>query len=112
MSDTFDRATEIVAALTAADVRATLDPSAVNPPAVLVVPPSRTYDVACGFTVTWTLVALAPGAQGADRTTWGLLDALVDAVAAVVDLESAELAAYTLNGVACPAYLCTFKEAI
>lgn len=112
MSESFTRAEEIVAKLTAAGVRASVDPSGINPPAVLVVPPNRTYDVACGFSATWTLVALAPGAQGADRTTWGLLDGLVDAVASAVDIERAELVAYTLAGTAYPAYLCTLQETI
>jgi hypothetical protein len=108
----FARATELVATLTGAGIRATVDPSALEPPAVLVVPPTRAYDVACGYTATWSLVALVPGAQGADRTTWGALDAMVDAVAAVVDIGRAELSAYTVNGSTYPAYLCTFQEAI
>jgi hypothetical protein len=112
MSASFARATQLVEALVAAGVRATVDPSAVNPPAVLVVPPTRAYDIGCGFTATWSLVALAPAGQGADRTTWAQLDALVDAVAAAVALERAELVAYTLNGTSLPAYRCTFQEAI
>lgn len=112
MSDTFTRAQAIVAALTDAGARASLDPSAITPPAVLVVPPTRAYDVPCGFSATWQLVAIAPGAQGADRTTWTALDDLVDAVAAAVDLERAELMSYTLNGQTMPAYICTFSEAL
>jgi hypothetical protein len=112
MTDSFARASDIVALLAAAEVRASLDPSAVNPPAVLVVPPTRAYDVPCGFTATWTLIALAPGAQGADRGTWAALDRLVDAVADAVPLERAEMAAYTLNGQTLPAYVCTFTEAL
>jgi len=110
VTDTFVRAEEIVTALVDLGVRASADPSAVTPPAVLVVPPTRTFDLACGFTATWTLVALAPGAQGADRTTWALLDNLVDAIVEVVDVERAELVAYTLGGMSYPAYLCTFTE--
>lgn len=109
---TVDRGQELAAKFAAGGVRATVDPSAVNPPAVLIVPPARVYDLGCGYSAAWTLIALAAGAQGADRTTWGTLDELVDAVAGIVDLERADPVAYTLNGVAYPAYLCTFTEAI
>jgi hypothetical protein len=112
MSNTFVRAQLLVAALTDVGVRASLDPSALTPPAVLVVPPTRVYDLGCGFSATWNLVAIAPGAQGADRTTWTALDDLVDAVAAAVTLERAELMSYTINGQTMPAYICTFTEAL
>jgi hypothetical protein len=107
---TYERAVEIVTALGSAGVRASTDPSAINPPAILIPPPARTYDLNCGFTTRWTLVALAAGAQGADRTTWTQLDELVDAAALVVDLLATESVAYTLNGTTYPAQLCTFEE--
>lgn len=112
-TSTYDRAQEIVSHLQSGHaVRATLDPSAANPPCVLVTPPTRTYDLACGFRAQWTLVALAPGALGADRTTWTQLDDLVDAVRHAVDVHDAEPVAYTLNGVTYPAYLLRFEEDI
>lgn len=109
-SPTFDRALAIVSQLENHVVRATLDPSAVNPPCVLVTPPTRTYDMPCGFRAAWTLVALAPGALGADRTTWSQLEYLVEQVRYVVDVHDAEPVSYTVNGVAYPAYLLRFEE--
>lgn len=109
---TFDRAAGIVAALNGAGIRATTDPGAASPPCVLVVPPARTYDLPCGFTARWQLAAIAPAALGADRNSWAQLEALVDAVADVVDLQGAELVTYTLNGTGYPAFLLTFEEVI
>jgi len=112
MGASLDRANAIVGVLEAAGVRATTDPSAVNPPCVLVLPPDRRYDVGCGWTAAWTLVALAPAAQGADHTTWGLLEGLVDGAAGAVGLDvlDAGLAVYTLNGVTYPSYLIHVEE--
>lgn len=108
---TYDRAMEIVDHLQSGHVvRATVDPSAANPPCVLVTPPTRHYDLSCGFRCEWTLVALAPGALGADRTTWTQLDDLVTEVRHVVDVHDAEPVSYTLNGVTYPAYLLRFEE--
>lgn len=107
-----DRAEAIVQALTAAGLRATLDPSAVNPPCVLVVPPGRTWDVSCGFTARWQLFAIAPAALGADRTAWAALDALVDAVAEVVDVETADLITFTVQGQSLPTYALSFEEIV
>lgn len=112
MTDTFARAQQLVAALTGAGIRASLDPSALNPPSVLVVPPSRTYDLPCGFTAGWDLIALAPGAQGMGASTWGSLDTMVEAVAATVGFERAEFVSYVLNGQTFPAYICSFTEAL
>lgn len=108
----YDRAEAIVHALTVAGIRATIDPGAVNPPAVLVVPPARTYDVSCGFTARWTIAAIAPAPLGADRSTWAALDHLVDVVATVVDVDTAELVSYQINGQSLPAYLVNFEEMI
>lgn len=107
---TFDRGEQIVVALTQLGVRATTDPAVASPPCVLVMPPARTFDLPCGFTARWTVAALAPGALGADRSTWAALDHLAEIVAQVVDLDTAELVSYVLNGVAFPAYLCNFEE--
>lgn len=108
-----DRATAIVDALVAQGVRATTDPQAATPPCIVVPPPSRTFDLACGFTARWELPALAPAPAGADRTTWGHLEALVAAAgAAGLPLESAQLVTYNLAGVDHPAYLLAWSEAI
>lgn len=112
MTGSYERGAAIVAALVRAGVRATMDPAGAVPPVVLVMPPGRTYDLPCGFTARWTLAALAPAAQGADRNSWAALDALADAAATAVGAIDADLVAYTLNGTTFPAYLLTFEEAV
>lgn len=112
MGTSYDRAVEVIAKLSTLGVRATTDPSAANPPVVLIVPPERRYDVGCGYTVRWSLIALAPGASGADRSTWLALDRMADACADVVDVSDCQLVAYTLNGTTYPTYLISAEEAI
>lgn len=102
----------IVDKLVAAGLRATMDPSALNPPAVLVVPPRRTYDIGCGYTATWTLHAIAPAPTGGDRNTWGALDDLVDGIAAVFPVSEAIAGAYVLGPNTHPSYLVNFTEGI
>lgn len=103
-------ALEICEKLAAAGVRATTDPGALNPPAVLVVPPRRVYDLACGYTAVWAVHAIAPGPTGSDRTTWAQLDALVDGIAGVYPVETAQPGAYVLGPNTLPSYLVTFME--
>jgi hypothetical protein len=105
-----DAATAICAKLSAAGIRATTDPGAINLPAVLVVPPRRVYDVGCGYTAVWTLHALAGAPTGADRTTWAALDTLVDAIASIYPVETAQPGAYVLGPNTIPSYLVTFSE--
>lgn len=109
---TLQRAQDIAAKLEAVDVRAWTDPAVAAPPGVLVTPPNLTFDLACAVTADWTLVALAPAALGSDRTSWELLDELVDAIAGVVDLSTADVVTYVLSGKQYPAYLCQFSEGI
>jgi hypothetical protein len=103
-------ALDICAKLQAAGIRATTDPGAVNLPAVLVVPPRRVYDVACGYTAVWNVHALAGGPTGGDRTVWDALDKLVDAIATVYPVETAQPGAYVLGPNTIPSYLVTFTE--
>lgn len=98
----------IVEKLQAAGIRATTDPGGLNPPAVLVVPPRRIYDTNCGYSAQWGVHAIAPAATQGDRTTWALLDDLVDAVATAFPVESAQPGAYVLGSNAHPSYLVTF----
>jgi hypothetical protein len=105
-----EAAAAICEKLRAAGVRATTDPGALNLPAVLVVPPRRVYDVACGYTAVWTVHALAGGPTGGDRTTWAQLDELVDGIAAVYPVETAQPGAYVLGPNTIPSYLVTFTE--
>jgi hypothetical protein len=107
---TTDAGAVIVEKLTAAGIRATMDPGALNPPAVLVVPPRRTYDVACGYTALWGLRAIVPAPTGGDHTAWAQLDTLVDAIASVYPVETATPYGYPTGSQILPSYLVTFQE--
>jgi hypothetical protein len=109
---TIQRAEDIAQKLEAQGIRATTDPTLVSAPGVLLTPPNLVFDLACGASATWTLVALAPAANTADHTSWAALDEMVDAIAGVVDLETADVVAYVVNGRTYPAYLCQFTEGI
>jgi hypothetical protein len=108
----YERAVELAGKLTADGITATVDPRAATPPCVLIVPPARLYDLACGYTATWELWALVPGVGNADAHK--ALDDLVDSVAAVLPVEQATLQAYALSADAppLPAYRLTLTEGI
>ena len=109
------RALEICGILEAAGVRATVDPGALAPPVALVIPiPRRTPDLACGYSATWTVHALAPApTSGGDRTAASLLDGLADTIcAALPSWELAEPGAYVLGPNTFPSYSITFTEGI
>ena len=101
-------ALDICEKLKAAGIRATTDTGALKPPAVLVPPPRRNYDLACGYSQVWNVEAIAPAITGGDRVTWAQLDDLVDAVAATFAVETAIPRAYVLEGKTLPSYLVTF----
>jgi len=103
-----DEALEIVEKLKSAGVRATTDAGALNPPAVLVPPPRRVYNLNCGYSAVWNVHAIAPGVTGGDRVTWGQLDELVDAIASVYPVELAQPGAYVLEAKTLPSYLVQF----
>jgi len=105
-------AADICAKLRAAGIRATTDAGALTPPAVLVPPPRRVYDIACGYTAIWNVHAIAPAITGGDRITWGQLDELVDAIASVYAVELAQPGAYVLGPNTLPSYLVQFSEGI
>lgn len=109
---TLARGKELVDLLEAQGIRATLDPALATPPCVLIPPPNLTFDLACAVDAAWQLVALVPAANTADRGTWEALDALLDGLQKVVDIASADLVAYVLNGRSYPAYLISFTEGI
>jgi len=108
---TLARGEELVAKLEAAGIRATVDPALASAPCVLVIPPNLTFNLPCGATLRWQLVAIVPAAQTADRTSWAELDELVDATCAVADVSTANLVAYVVNNQTYPAYLMTWEEA-
>lgn len=80
---TYARANQLAQLLQAADIRAVADPRSAHVPCVLIPPPTRTYDLAVGYSVTWRLVCLAPGPGSAD--SWTELDQLADAVLDVLE---------------------------
>jgi hypothetical protein len=111
----YDRATELVALLEAADpdLVATLDPRAATPPCVLVTPPAGTpAGTYCTHTVTWSLYALAPGTANAD--SWKELDRLLAIVNAALPVEQWLFVAYSLapDAPLVPAYQIQFTEGI
>jgi hypothetical protein len=106
----YDRAVELAEKIQAAGVPATVDPRSATPPCVLVTPPGRTYDLGCGYTAAWQLLALAPGPGNAD--SWKVLDDLEAAVAGVVDVRSSIFLSYTLGDHIHPAKRIEYEEAI
>lgn len=108
----YERSVELAAALTTAGIRATADPRSATPPCVLITPAERTFDLACGYTARWNLYVLAPGIGNADAHK--VLSELVDELADVLPLESAEPASYVLSpdAPALPAFRCQFTEAL
>ena len=108
----YQRAVELAEKLKAEGINATADSRAATPPCVLVEPPNRTYDVACGYTAQWSLMALVPGPFNADAHK--LLDELGDAVAGVLDVRTMTRGRYPLSNdtEAVPAYRIEFEEAI
>jgi hypothetical protein len=109
---TYARAVEIAEALSAAGVRATVDPRSVNPPCVLVTRPDYRNDLGCGVTATWRLIAMVPGADNADA--WKALDALVGAVDEALGVWSdVRPTGYQVdpNATPNPAYEMTYEEA-
>lgn len=108
----YARALELVAALELEGITATADPRAFTPPCVLVPPPTRTMDLACGYTARWALIAAVPGIANADAHK--ALDALVDSVCAVLPIERGDPIAYTVDATqqGVPAYRLEFTEGI
>ena len=90
MNTVWGRASDIVDRLTAAGIRATLDPRNLTPPGVLVRPPTITYDLAYGHTVEWTVTAYVPGPYNGDALA-ALIGpgALVSAIDAALDCVTA-----------------------
>jgi hypothetical protein len=104
-----DDALAICEKLKAEGVRATTDTSALNPPAVLVPPPRRQYDVGCGYTQVWRVHAIAATLTGGDRVTWAQLDDLVDAIARAYPVETADAGAYVLENKTLSSYVVVFS---
>lgn len=114
MSARVDAAIALAADLGAAGVPAVADPAKLagrQSAAVLIVPPRLAFDVPVGATATWSLFLV-------DHTTtqglaaWRRLDDLLDDLAELLPLETAEPASYApTSGVdPSPAYLVTFTR--
>lgn len=110
MGDLTDYAEALVTSLQTAEVaRVTTDIRNAIPPCVLVVPvPKRNYDegsLCGGYVAEWNIVCLASGIG--DLTDAKTLEDMVDAVAGVVAISTAEPVAYRVPNRAdpAPAYL-------
>lgn len=108
----WDAAQLIVDKLTGAGITATADPRSATPPCVLVSPPAKRYDLACGFTAAWQLYCLAPGTGNADAFI--TLDRLETAVAQVLPVARSTLVAYVLSAdnPPLPAYRVEFDQGV
>jgi hypothetical protein len=107
---TLDAGQAIVEKLTAAGVRATTDPAALNLPAVWVTLPQRVYDVGCGYTARWIVHAVSAAPAGWDHTAWAQLDALVDAIASVFPVDTAIPSTFVQGSKSYSSQLVTFEE--
>lgn len=111
--DTYRRGLEIVQGLESQGTRATMDPATASPPCVLVIPPNLTFDLMCdAVTADWQLVALYPASNSADRHTWQGLNGMIVHARNVLDIRSADLVSYVVNGRTFPAYLLSCSEGI
>ena len=82
-------------------------------PGVLVVPiPERTYDIAHGYSATWSILCIVP--EPGDERAAQQLDELVAAVDTVVPLEHAAPEGYVLpnTNTPAPAYRCRFTTEV
>ena len=110
------RAGELVAQLRLAGLPAVDDPAKVHghsTPVVLIVPPRLRFDLPVGASATWQLFVV-DCTTTAGLAAWSRLDDLVDQLAAVLPLTSADPASYapTPGADPSPAYLVTFEEAV
>lgn len=111
MSELIDRLNSYAMELAAVGVRATLDPRSVNPPCVLLIPPTMALDVSCGGTATFTAYALTRGPGNADA--WKSLDQLTAQAYQVLPLEGFEPGSYAVDdGTPLPAFILTWTEAL
>lgn len=108
----YDRGLAIVEMLTAVGITATVDPRSCTPPCALVTPPTKTYDIGCGFTADWSVIVMAPGPGNADA--WKALDALESAVCDVLPVTRSTFTQWALSvdSPSVPAYRIEFREGV
>lgn len=106
------RAEQLAAQLRGAGIDATHDPAAAASlrPCVLVPPPRLTFDVSDEATAAWRLVAIAGTPVQLDA--WVQLDELVEAVAELLCVETADPTSWaaTPGDDPLPAYVITLTE--
>lgn len=106
------RAAELAAQLRSAGIEATHDAAAVAglAPCVLVGPPRLVFDVGDSATASWRLLAIA--ATPSQMDAWTQLDGLVDAVAGLLPVESADPTSWAVapGADALPAYALTLTD--
>lgn len=115
MTDIHAASTALVATLTGAGIRATIDPRDVNPPCVLVAPPVLAYRFGkrC-WDASWSLLLIAGdhGKPGSLRALGDLLDAVQAATGGAI-VTATPANAGTLDGTPpAPAYECIFTTRI
>lgn len=109
----YARGLAIAEGLEALGIRAYLDPALASPPCILVIPPNLNFDLQCdAVTAEWQLVALAPAVNSADHNTWKVLESLILNTQKVLELQSADLVSYVVNGRTYPAYLLICSEGV
>jgi hypothetical protein len=98
--------------IAAQGVDATCDPRSATPPCVLVEYPNLRFDVGCGATGEWSVVAMAPGTANLDAVM-SLLP-LLAAAAGALPLERADKVQYALSpdNPPHPAYRMTFTMGV
>jgi hypothetical protein len=111
------RAVELAEFLTtelAGVARVVVDPAELSVPGVLVIPPTRTYDLACGYTAEWSFIVLTTAPVTMSSLT--LLDELVDALVEAIgeDVLTATPGQYPLPGYTdpLPCYTIRAQEAL
>lgn len=86
-----DKSADLISALAAVGISATLDPRKVNPPCALIVPPDIERRTGGGVYAGWTVHLLAPGGPDFDSARW-----LLDQVEPVMAATKAFTAEYAL----------------
>jgi hypothetical protein len=100
-----EQARLLAGALVAAGVRATFDPTLVQPPCVLVAPDGFTFNHLGGCVeYSFNLYLIAPGVRAADSLP--VLDQLVSQVRECLDIRDATPGSVTVGDGELPAYVC------
>ncbi len=111
MSSLIDTITDWETQLNAAGIRATCDPRSLNPPCVLLIPPTFAADVADGGTGVFTAYVITPGPGNLDA--YKALDTMTSAVADVIPVLTIEPGSYAVDAtVPLPAFVLTWTEAL